>query len=260
VVAVAGGDGTVAKVARRLVGSRTPIAVLPMGTANNIAKTLGIKGKPLPQLIKGWSSARCVNFDAGMAMGPWGSECFIEGFGVGLFAETMSQLDGKKNSELADSGKPKEVIKSVLTILKKQLRGYQAKNMTVRLDGEDHSGDYVVLEALNIRHIGPNLHLARRAEINDGLLDVVFVSQRERPALSKHLGDLMNHKSTRPNLTMRRCQHLQIEWQNSPVHIDDIPWPEDEDEEISGRWNAIDIRVRPGALVFLIPDMSRRVR
>ena len=41
-VVVAGGDGTVAKVARRLIGEKLPLTILPMGTANNISKTLGI--------------------------------------------------------------------------------------------------------------------------------------------------------------------------------------------------------------------------
>src|ERR1700750_219337 len=42
-VVVAGGDGTVAKVARRLVKlrSKLPMSVLPLGTANNVARTLG---------------------------------------------------------------------------------------------------------------------------------------------------------------------------------------------------------------------------
>jgi len=71
-VAVAGGDGTVGKVARRLIGSGVPIAVLPLGTANNISKTLGIADLPITQLIPGWESARRLKFDAGIATGPWG--------------------------------------------------------------------------------------------------------------------------------------------------------------------------------------------
>ena len=115
---MAGGDGTVGKVARRLIGSRTPLAILPMGTANNIANTLGITGRSLEQLIKGWNTARCINFDAGVAKGPWGSRCFIEGFGTGLFAEVMYQLKGEKNNGLPSSGKvrwgvTKWVIKEV---------------------------------------------------------------------------------------------------------------------------------------------------
>src|SRR4051812_14757978 len=37
VIAVAGGDGTVGRVARRLAGRNVPLTMLPMGTANNIA-------------------------------------------------------------------------------------------------------------------------------------------------------------------------------------------------------------------------------
>src|SRR5262245_10848483 len=66
-VAVAGGDGTVGKVARRLVGSGCPIAVLPLGTANNIAKSLGIHGQPLWQLIREWKHAKEAALDAGIA-------------------------------------------------------------------------------------------------------------------------------------------------------------------------------------------------
>jgi len=54
IVAVAGGDGPVGKVARRLIGSPTPIAILPLGTANNIANTLDVTGKSLKELIRSW--------------------------------------------------------------------------------------------------------------------------------------------------------------------------------------------------------------
>lgn len=39
-VVAAGGDGTVGKVAKQLVGLGIPLAILPLGTAKNIAKTL----------------------------------------------------------------------------------------------------------------------------------------------------------------------------------------------------------------------------
>ena len=84
IIAVSGGDGTVGKVGRLLIGSRMPIAILPMGAANNIATTLDLVGKTLPDLIEGWKNARPVNFDAGLVKAPWGSQYFIEGFGIGL--------------------------------------------------------------------------------------------------------------------------------------------------------------------------------
>jgi diacylglycerol kinase (ATP) len=250
IVAVAGGDGTVGRVARRLIGSRTPIAILPMGTANNIANTLGLADRTFQDLIEGWNTARCVNFDAGVAKGPWGSKYFIEGFGVGLFAETMFQIENGEQPHLSHSDDTEEEINAVLKVLKKKLSNYPPKGLTVRLDGQDLSDDYFLLEALNVRYIGPNLELVPRAEINDGLFDVVFVSKGEQTKLSHYISARLKHKRSRASLTIRRGRHLQVECESSPVHIDDMPWPDDENGSPTLS-NAIDIKTEPGALVFL---------
>lgn len=257
IVAVAGGDGTVGKVARRLIGTRTPIAVLPMGTANNIGTMLGITGKNLESVILEWQNARCVNFDAGLAKGPWGTQPFIEGFGMGLFADTMFRIDVGKNVELTDSKDPKKEMRSVLRMLNQKLKDYASKELIVRLDGRDFSGDYILLEALNIRSTGPKLELVRRAEFNDGSLDVVFITKDERGKLSKYLSDHMKGKISNPNLTIRRARHLQVEWESYPVHIDDMPWPDGKDRT-GVRSHAVDIKVEPGALVFLAPGRKGR--
>jgi diacylglycerol kinase (ATP) len=252
IIAVAGGDGTVGKVARRLIDSRTPIAVLPMGTANNIATTIGVTGKKFEELIEAWNAAHCANFDAGVARGPWGLRYFVEGFGVGLFAETMFGIENGRHPQVLRSEDPEEEIGAALKILKKQLLSYPSKDLTVRLDGQDLSGDYYMLEAMNIRYIGPKLELVPRAQINDGLLDVVFVSKDEQAKLREYISDRIKHKRSRVNLTVHQGRHLQVEWKSSPVHIDDRPWPEDKNGNrvLS---NAIDIKTDPGALVFLKP-------
>jgi diacylglycerol kinase (ATP) len=252
IIAVAGGDGTVGRVARRLIDSRTPIAILPMGTANNIAHTIGVTGRTFEDLIEGWQAAHCANFDAGMARGPWGLRHFVEGFGVGLFAETMFKIENGQHAHVSRSEDPEAEIAAALKVLKKQLSRYPSKELTVRLDGQDLSGDYYMLEALNIRYVGPSLDLVPRAQINDGLLDVVFVSKGDQAKLGQYISDRIKRKPSRANLTVRQGRHLQVEWKRSPVHIDDKPWPEDEDAHpvLS---NAIDIKVDPGALVFLKP-------
>ena len=49
------------------------------------------------------------------------------------------------------------------------------------------------------------------------------------------------------------------EWKNSPIHIDDTPWPNGK-KRTALRFNAIDIKTEPGALVFLTPAETRRLQ
>jgi diacylglycerol kinase (ATP) len=250
IVAVAGGDGMVGKVAKHLVDRHVPIAVLPMGTANNIAKTLGLKDRPLEQLIAGWSAAARVNFDVGVASGPWSSKYFIEGLAIGLFTETMYRLDATDNADLAHLEDTRKKIDSVLQILKERLSSFTPNNMKLPLDGRDISGEYILLEVMNISYIGPNLCLAPHANPSDGLLDIVLVSKDERDNLSQCLSHCMEVRLVQPTLTIRKGQHLQIEWDGSTTHIDDEVWP-DKGSEFPLSVSTIDVTVKRHALEFL---------
>src|SRR5688500_12104225 len=64
-VVVAGGDGTTAKVAKRLAGRGVPLAILPAGTANNIARSLGLD-RPLEHLVGEWAEALPMPIDLGL--------------------------------------------------------------------------------------------------------------------------------------------------------------------------------------------------
>ena len=250
IVAVAGGDGMVGKVAKHLIDRHVPIAVLPMGTANNIAKTLGLEDKPLEQLIAGWPAALRVSFDVGVASGPWNSKYFIEGLGMGLFTETMYRLDTTDNADLAHLEDTREKVESVLQILKERLSSFTPNKLKVTLDGRDISGEYILLEVMNISYIGPNLCLAPHANPSDGLLDIVFVSKDERDNLSRCLSHCMEGKLVQPTLTIRKGQQLQIEWDGFTTHIDDEVWP-DRGSEFPLSVSAIDVTVKRHALEFL---------
>ena len=78
-VAVAGGDGIVGTVAKQMIGKSVPIAVLPMGTANNIASTLGLTGLSMDDLIRGWRSARRIQLDVGAAHGHRDGDALLRG-------------------------------------------------------------------------------------------------------------------------------------------------------------------------------------
>src|SRR5882762_11576112 len=57
IVVAAGGDGTVARVVAHARSDGPPIAILPLGTANNIANSLGIRGS-IEEVVVGWQEAR----------------------------------------------------------------------------------------------------------------------------------------------------------------------------------------------------------
>lgn len=250
-VAVAGGDGTVGKVAKQLVGRPVPIAIIPLGTANNISKSFGLTETTPARLVEGWAAARRVKVDVGVAEFPGESACFIEGMGAGLFAGTMSRLDARDNLEIAHAGDAEEKLASVLRLLRERLRDYPAKDFKVTLDGVDLSGEYVLIEALNVKCVGPNLLLAPEADPGDGMLDVVLLRDGERDKLDKYLEARLAGRPRPPRLAVRRGRHLRIGWSGFAVHVDDDVWP-----DVSGIPDApafIDVKVDRHALEFLLP-------
>lgn len=68
VIVVGGGDGTLSSVAGRLVGTAVALAVLPLGTMNMIARTLGIEGS-LEQALATIAAGDIANVDVGRVNG-----------------------------------------------------------------------------------------------------------------------------------------------------------------------------------------------
>jgi diacylglycerol kinase family enzyme len=250
-IAVAGGDGIVGTVAELMIGRGTPIAVLPLGTANNIAKTLNLMDFSLAQLINGWGAARRKKFDAGVANGPWGSARFVEGIGIGLFTDMMTRLDARGNVDLAHLTEPEEKITSVLEMLQARLLACPEIELHVIVDGRDLSGEYILLEVMNIKSIGPNLFLAPDADPGDGLFDVVCLTRGAHDTLDRCLEECKEGNRAPTGLPVRRGRQIHIEWEGTPIHIDDQAWPQNGANPPS--LTVIDITVEPHSLEFLTP-------
>jgi diacylglycerol kinase family enzyme len=98
--------------------------------------------------------------------------------------------------------------------------------MKVFLDGRDLSGEFILMEALNIQCVGPNLCLAPDANPADGLLDLALFYEGQRDDLINHLVESEKHKSPppMPPLVVPRGRRLEMQLQGLPVHIDDESW------------------------------------
>ena len=245
-VAVAGGDGTVSKVARRLAGRGVPIGVLPSGTANNIARTLGLIERPFEEIVRGWDKPRCIKLDLGLIAGPWGKRYFIEGVGAGLFASALAKPMSKK---LKNARRP---VENGLERLKREAAEAEPLELNARLDGEDISGSYLMLEAVNLRYVGPNLHLAHDSQAGDGMFDVVLVTEAERDRLRYYLDHWQDNRERIAMLPTRRGRCLEIEWTGFPLHIDDKlrPKPGMKPKEMAG---LVEARLEGDEVEFLVP-------
>jgi diacylglycerol kinase family enzyme len=251
-VVIAGGDGAIAKVAPLLINRETPLAILPLGTANNLARSLGFFASPkeiIPQLKDG----KKRTFDVGVALGPWGKRFLFEGAGAGLLADYVHTANkeaenGKDEAERKKLSKEQELRRHVAR-LRRTLRNYRGRKWKLELDGEDISGRYVLWEAMNIHSVGPALYLAPGAATEDGRFDFVYVREQDRDLLLKYFDARLAGRKTKFPLPIRRFKKLKIVWQRSAIHFDDDTWPQRDEEPKKPA--TIKIKVKSSALQVL---------
>jgi diacylglycerol kinase (ATP) len=258
-VVAAGGDGTVRKVAQRLLGRDVAMTVLPMGTANNIAKTLGLAGSS-DRLIASWEHGRTRPFDVGIVAAPWGQALFLEGMGLGVFTHVMSAIEAEADAEMAPPQTAEDELRRDLRVLGRELPDYEGHPLQIRLDEEDLSGRFLLLEAMNIKSVGPRLSLAPAADPSDGCLDLVLLAEDERQDFSKYVAHRLAGNEYPSGLRVCSGEHLEISWAGSPVHIDDRIVPVEDVRGTNSGHVTIDVRVARHALRFLLPptDQDRR--
>lgn len=249
-IVVAGGDGTVGRVAKKMIGRKLLLAPLPLGTANNISKTLGLTELKLEEIVEAWANGECRSFDAGIANGPWGSRYFMEAFGVGLFARTIPAADRSKTlKKLTDAD---EKVRYALQMLRDRLHECPPHRLHIALDGRKRSGDYVLFEAMNMEFVGPNLYLAPGMDSDDGMFDIVLVTTAERDALEASLKNWKEGELHVPDLPSIRASAVELEWTGFAVHIDDEAWPP-EGEKIESANTRIELNVEHDAVQFFAP-------
>jgi hypothetical protein len=97
-VIAAGGDGTVRKTAWRLMDTGVPLAILPLGTANNLARSLGFTASP-DEIVAHLGDGKARPFDVGIAQGACGKEFFLEAAGGGLLADFLEDAEQRDDKE-----------------------------------------------------------------------------------------------------------------------------------------------------------------
>lgn len=246
-VVVAGGDGAIRKVALKLIGREVPIAIMPMGTANNISKSLGVAGAP-EEVVAGWRFARRHKLLVGIAAGSSRQEFFVEAAGLGLFSHSMTVLEAVDEQAETDFSEPSQKLQRDVSALKAWLADLAPIDLRCEVDGKDVSGSYLLMEAMNIECVGPNLCLAPRDSERD-FLEFVFLEASNRDRFDRYLADLLAGTVSHPPVDVIRGKRIELQWDGSPLHVDDTIWNADRPGS-----EAVEIRLTSHALEFLVPD------
>lgn len=210
-VIVAGGDGTVGRTACELSGWQIPLAILPLGTANNTARSMSLPLR-LKKLVKRWRSAEHVPFDLGLVDDGVLRARFAECLGWGAFTRTI--VEAKRRDR---GNSVRQTLKRDRKLFRSLVRELEPRPYKVEIDGRDCSGDYLLVEVMNLPLLGPQLPLSPFSDPSDGQLDVVLVGDAERSALDRVA------KSGTPEpgaYRAERGRHIRIEADDALLHRD----------------------------------------
>ncbi len=219
-VAIAGGDGTVRQVLTAMADrEQALVTVLPLGSANNIANAFALGDRCAAELIAGWSNAVRRRFRLGALRAPDRSDVFVETVGGGLFAEAIRQAEG-----IEQDGDDK--VELGLRVVRRLIDEMPLQPWRLVLDGVEHHGDYLAVEAMVIGETGPRVPLAPAARPEDPLVDVVLVGEEDRQQLRGYLdARLADQPQPLLRLEVHRCSKAEVEpLAAASMRVDDELW------------------------------------
>ncbi|MGE5139427.1 MAG: diacylglycerol/lipid kinase family protein [Rudaea sp.] len=213
IVIVGGGDGTIEDVASQLVHTQTALAILPLGTMNNLARSLGI---PLEldaaaDLIAGGITRR-IDIGHVRAQEKKQKEFFMETAGVGLTAIAFPAGQAAKKGRL--DGMPDYL---------RGLADSRPQPTEISLDGGPaFLVNTQLITISNAPLIGINFMIAPEAAMDDGLFDIAVYEEMSKRDILGYFVAITNGRPTdNPKIKRYRAKQIQVHAPHGePVHAD----------------------------------------
>lgn len=242
-IAIAGGDGTVGRAACALAGCGIPLAILPLGTANDTAAALGIRGE-LDDLVQSWASSRRVPFDlATLRSGDDTLAPFSEAVGWGVFPSVMEET-----RRMSIQDEPEDTLDRDRSVFQSVVESAELRPYVIQVDGERLDGEFLLVEIVNISLIGPRLNLSPDSDPSDGVLELVLAGESERTALY----ELASTGKIESDVRLRtlRGKHFTIETDRRTYHRDGSL------QRSPSKGGAFSVTVEPASVSYLLPAVS----
>lgn len=174
-VLVAGGDGTVNLAIQQLAGTGIPLGIIPVGTGNDLATTVGLAELDAERAADAVIAGVTRQIDLGRVTRLDGSTAY---FGTVLASGFDSKVNDRANAMRRPRGSARYTIALLAEFV--TLRGIPYEVTLEDEDGtiEEVAGDLVMATVGNGRTYGGGIPICPDADPADGILDVTLV----RPA------------------------------------------------------------------------------
>jgi YegS/Rv2252/BmrU family lipid kinase len=234
-IVAAGGDGTVRSVAQALVHSPLRLGILPVGTANNFAHALGIPFV-LEEALRVLATGVERPVDAGRITTDTVNETFLEGAGVGLFADAVQAFG-------TEEPRAYQVMR-LLRVMGPLLWQLRRRTLALKLDGVEQREEAIMVTVANGAYLGDGMPLAPHAALTDGLFDVVIVGALTRLEMLQFTAALRHGKHlSLPKVRLAQARTVEIR----RIHRSHRPLPVHADDHIAAT-TPVHLDVLPGAL------------
>jgi diacylglycerol kinase family enzyme len=168
-VVAAGGDGTINAVATALVGSTTPLAVLPMGTLNHFASDAGIP-TAMHDAVALIDGGTVKTIDVGVV----NNRIFLNNSSIGAYPLMLRERDMQRSR--FKQSKWWAMIKASVAIFKR----FPAFGVDIKLNGETvHYETPAVVVGNNVYTLDMRM-LGTRERMDAGVLSVYVIRARTR--------------------------------------------------------------------------------
>jgi len=199
-VVAAGGDGTIAEVANGLAGSPARLGVIPLGTANVLARELNLPIAPRA-VAAALAFGRTRALWPGIARGAGPDRLFVQMLGVGLDAQVVHRLPGALKRAL---GRSAYVVQTL-----RELARYDYAPIRLRIDGREAEAGSVIVSKGTL-YAGQYMLAPDAKPGEPGFSVALFERSGPWSALMYGAALPLNLLPNAPGLRLIRASHVEI--------------------------------------------------